>query len=670
MPSTISSNKPPRIHVSLLWKRVERFFEFSLPLLIIVLIVLSWFIAHRYQKTRIETAIVSYQETQLEVVRSVARSIRFYVENQLAHGVGINDIEQQILKRFVAPIHLLENGDAWIYAPDRVVFDLSSDFPEIYRGKSIREIFALQQVKGAFHFEEMSKAVETASEGVGWYVWLPGKGKEIASWTPVRFEDYVWTIGLSTPLNEILEATGTERRERLINTLMALATLFGGGFSITALWGFRHRRKLQQAAEQHNRDLQSMVASLEREVQRRTQSEKDLIQAEAERKKLSEQLMHAQKMEAIGTLAGGVAHDLNNILSGIVSYPDLLLASMPPDSPLFNPLKTIQTAGEQAAGIVQDLLTMARRGVGSKEIVNLNTVITEYLKSPSHLKKALQSPRVRIETRLDENLLNLRGAPGDLTKIVMNLIINALEALEGTGTITIVTENSYIDGQHSGTRNIDEGEYVHLRIVDTGRGIDANDLPRLFEPFYTKKKLGMSGSGLGLAVVWGTVQDHLGVIDAQSTPGEGTTFDVYLPATRKEPPHAEKTIDRENLLAKGESILVVDDIPLQRDIARHILEMFGYRVDTVDSGEAAVTYFETQAVDLVVLDMIMGEGMDGLDTYRSIVARYPGQKAIIASGFSETERVHDAQELGAGAYVKKPFLMEALALAVREELDR
>ena len=652
------------------WIKLQRIVEISLPVLIIILIMLGWYIAYRSQQTLVDTVISSYQETQLEIVRSVSRSIAFFVGDQLATGQSIEAIEQNILKRFVAPIHLLQNGDAWIYAPDHVVFDLSSDFPEIYRGKSMEAIFLLQKEKGASHYEEMCAAVSQAREGTGWYIWLPEKGREIAAWTSVRFGNYVWTIGLSTPLKEILQATGATRRKRLINALMALATLFGICFSLTAAWGIRDRRQFQLAVETHNRELQALVKNLETEVQRRIRSEAAAKDAEQERQRLSEQLLHAQKMEALGALAGGVAHDLNNILSGIISYPELLMARMPADSPMLGPLKTIQTSGERAASIVQDLLTMARRGVTEKQVLDLNTIINEYISSPAHRKKALQHPNIQIITRLGTDLLHLSGSPADLTKIIMNLVINALESFDRPGRLTITTENRYIDSMTIGTTEISEGEYVHLTVADTGCGIAADDLPRIFEPFYTQKTLGMSGSGLGLAVVWGTVHDHQGAIDVHSTPGEGTVFHIYLPATRLE---LEAPVDRmphELPKGAGESVLVVDDVPLQCDIATKILEMLGYRAYAVGNGETAVAYLKEHSVDLVVLDMILGKGMDGLDTYRAIREVRPNQKAIIASGFAETSRVREAQQIGAGAYVKKPFLMETLALAVRQELDR
>ena len=189
----------------------------------------------------------------------------------------------------------------------------------------------------------------------------------------------------------------------------------------------------------------------------------DHKEAEAERQRLSEQLMHAQKMEAIGALAGGVAHDLNNILSGIISYPELLIARLPADSPLVRPLQTIQASGEQAASIVQDLLTMAKRGLAEKKIINLNTVVNDYLQSPAHRKKSTQHPHVTVTTQLDTKLMHVRGSSADLAKIVMNLVINAYESFSTPGTITISTENRYIDGLTIGTTDIREGEYVHLK---------------------------------------------------------------------------------------------------------------------------------------------------------------------------------------------------------------
>ena len=390
----------------------------------------------------------------------------------------------------------------------------------------------------------------------------------------------------------------------------------------------------------------------------------------SEQKKLQDQLLQAQKMETLGRLAGGVAHDLNNILSGLVSYPELLRMQIPEDSPLRKPILTIQKSGEKAAALVQDLLTLARRGVVVKEVVHLNRIVSDYLKSPEHEKFKTDQPRVAIETNLNETVLNISGSPVHISKAVMNLISNAAEAIPESGKIIISTENRYLDKPLEGYGEVKEGDYVMLVVSDTGAGISPEDMGKIFEPFYTRKKMGRSGTGLGTTIVWGTVQDHSGYIDVESTEGKGTTFTLYFPATRDKLAEDDAAADRESYSGNGESILVVDDMEPQRQIATAVLTELGYRVMSVSSGEAAVEYLQSHTADLLVLDMIMDPGMDGLATYEKILQLNPEQKAIVVSGFSETDRVKEFQDLRSGEYLKKPFLMENLGLAVKKELAK
>jgi PAS domain S-box-containing protein len=396
----------------------------------------------------------------------------------------------------------------------------------------------------------------------------------------------------------------------------------------------------------------------------------ELKRADQDRKELQAQLQRAQKMEAIGTLAGGVAHDLNNILSGIVSYPELLLMDLPQNSPLRKPILTIQKSGEKAAAIVQDLLTLARRGVAATEVVNVNSIVMEYLLSPEHAKLEMNHPNVSVERHLDPNLLNILGSPVHLSKTIMNLVSNAAESMLDGGKIVITTENRHEDRPKNGFDDIEAGDYATLTVVDTGIGISQEDLERIFEPFYTKKSMGRSGTGLGMAVVWGTVKDHRGYIDIQSKEGEGTSITLYFPVTRKEFKKEVDLISLESLRGHGESILIVDDVKEQREIASEILEKLGYAVMAVASGEEAVNYMQDSPTDLMVLDMIMDPGIDGLETYQRVLKINPNQKAIIASGYSESSRVKETQRLGAGTYVKKPYLMEIIGRAIRSELDK
>jgi PAS domain S-box-containing protein len=393
-------------------------------------------------------------------------------------------------------------------------------------------------------------------------------------------------------------------------------------------------------------------------------------QAEEETRELQKQLQRAEKMEALGLLAGGVAHDLNNILSGLVSYPELLLMDLAEDSPMRQPIKTIERSGKKAAAIVQDLLTLARRGVAVTEIVNLNHIIEEFLESPECAKIKKFHPKFDLQVNLDAQLLNIMGSPVHLSKTIMNLVSNAAEALPDGGRAIIATKSQYVDQKLKGYDEVAEGDYAVLSVLDNGVGISVEDLEKIFEPFYTKKVMGRSGTGLGMAVVWGTVKDHSGYINVTSRKGSGTLFELFFPVTREKTETDSAPVALKEYSGNGEKILVVDDVPEQREIASIILTRLGYRVEVVSSGEMAVEYLQTRSVDLMILDMIMDPGIDGLDTYRKILAFRPGQKAIIASGFSETGRVKEAQRLGARRYVRKPYTTETIGLAVKEELEK
>jgi two-component system cell cycle sensor histidine kinase/response regulator CckA len=387
-------------------------------------------------------------------------------------------------------------------------------------------------------------------------------------------------------------------------------------------------------------------------------------------KKLETQLRQAQKMEAIGTLAGGVAHDLNNILSGLVSYPELLLLDIPEDSPLRKPMLAIQESGQKAAAIVQDLLTLARRGVSTSEVVNLNQIIQQYLVSLEFEKLLSYHPDVKVKHELEPDLFNILGSPVHLSKTIMNLVSNAAEAMPEGGAISISTQSRYVDKPINGYETITPGEYVSLTVADTGTGISPGEVNKIFEPFYSKKVMGRSGTGLGMSVVWGTVKDHHGYIDVTSTLEKGTTFILYFPVTRQEAQEFETPLKMQDYNGNGELILVIDDVEEQRKIACSILAKMGYTVKSLASGEEAVHYMKENSADLLILDMIMDPGIDGLETYKKILKMHPGQKAIIASGYSETGRVKKAQEIGAGVYLKKPYSLEKIGMAVHTALNK
>jgi len=403
----------------------------------------------------------------------------------------------------------------------------------------------------------------------------------------------------------------------------------------------------------------------------RKQSWENFFRQEVEKKELREKLACSQKMEALGLLAGGVAHDLNNVMSGLVSYPDYLLTKTAPDNPFYGPLKNIRESGQKAAAIVDELLTMARRGVTNTRIVDLNSLIDEYMASPELKAMREVHSKVEVVSVLDDELKAVDGSALHLKKCVMNLVGNAAEALPDGGRVVVSTANSFLDQPVRGYADVIKGEYVVLQVKDNGVGISPGDLPHIFEPFYTRKIMGRSGTGLGMAVVWGTVQDHQGYIDVQSILGQGTVVRIFLPASSRAPDDdTVHSVGRVHYMGHGETILIIDDVPEQRTLAGRMLKDLGYRVHTAESGETAVACVQTRRFDLILLDMIMEPGIDGLETYRRILKIHPDQKAIIVSGFSETERVKAAQKLGAGAYVKKPYVLETLGIAIRSELDK
>ncbi|MBW1749878.1 MAG: response regulator [Deltaproteobacteria bacterium] len=423
--------------------------------------------------------------------------------------------------------------------------------------------------------------------------------------------------------------------------------------------------KLEHRVVERTAELIEINKKLKEEIEERKK-------AEQERSRLETELSRAQKMEVLGRLAGGVAHDLNNVLSGIVSYPDLLLIDLPTDSPLREPLKSIKKSGERAAAIVQDLLALARRGVMVKKVITLNDVLEEYFQSPEYTRLCSIHPGIILEQHLDIHLQALEGSPVHLQKAIMNLLVNAFEAVESIGRVFVTTENRKVDNLFRGYEIIEKGNYVVLKIQDSGMGMSQEVLDKIFEPFYTKKQMGRSGTGLGMTVVWGTIKDHGGYLDIESKPGKGTTISLFFPVASQDiPTYQEESAENKQLdQGAGQSVLIVDDEVEQREIGVSILEKLGYRAWALSSGEEAVEFIKKQPVDLVLLDMIMPSGMDGLDSYRKILMITPGQKAVIVSGYSANDRVRDALELGIGAYLKKPYTIEQVSQAIHQELTR
>jgi len=393
------------------------------------------------------------------------------------------------------------------------------------------------------------------------------------------------------------------------------------------------------------------------------------LRAEEARQQLQEKLERAERYESLGLLAGGVAHDLNNMLGPIGGYAEMIARELPPESKIAARVNKIIKSSEDAAAVIQDLLTLARRGRYEFKTIDLNGVVDRYLESAAFEKIRERFPVVELRRDLHPDGGYIVGSESHLLKVIMNLIVNAFEAMppEG-GAITVRTEIARLGRLFSGFGPVPEGDYAILRIRDTGSGIAEEDLAKIFEPYFSKKHLGQSGSGLGLAVVYGIIKDHHGYYDVFSEPGMGTEFVLYFPLS-------EATVCADEAAAPigqtgNETVLVVDDSAEQRELVREIAAGLGYTVHTVENGHEAAAFVARQPVDILVLDMIMEPGFDGLDTYREIVKIRPGQKAIVVSGYSETERVREMMRLGSGSFLRKPYRVDDLARAIRKELDR
>ena len=390
-----------------------------------------------------------------------------------------------------------------------------------------------------------------------------------------------------------------------------------------------------------------------------------LLREENEREEIRSRLQKAEKMESIGLMAGGVAHDLNNILSGIVSYPELMLRRLPADSPLCRQVEAMRQSGLRAAAVVADLLTVARGVASKKETHDLNQIVSEYLDSPEFLKLCEQHPEVGFRNQTYAGELNILCSPVHIKKCLMNLSHNAAEAMSEPGICRILTGSRFLTAVEARGFNAPAGDYAFVLIEDDGPGISPQHINHIFEPFYSTKKMGRSGTGLGLSVVWNTVKEHHGLVTVDSG-DRGTVFGLYFPRLKEAALAADDPGLRQlSLKGQGQSILVVDDEEQMRDIAMEMLRELNYRAACVASGEEALDYLQRQSADLVLLDMLMEPGINGRQTYERILSFRPGQRALVVSGFSASAEVSAALRLGAGGFLGKPYSLDQLGLALR-----
>jgi PAS domain S-box-containing protein len=380
-----------------------------------------------------------------------------------------------------------------------------------------------------------------------------------------------------------------------------------------------------------------------------------------ERKQLETHLIQAQKMEAVGTLAGGLAHDFNNLMMAIQGNTSLMLLEMEPGHPHFERLKQIEEHVQSGVSLTGQMLAFARKGLYEVKTVNMNDLLDRTAGIFWRTKK-----EITIEKRYSRGLWAADVNPGQMEQVLINLYLNASQAMPGGGTLYLETGNFDLSRQEAQSHNMKPGRYIRISITDTGMGMDEQTRQRIFEPFFTTKGMGR-GTGLGLAIVYGIILNHSGLIKVYSEPGRGTTFNIYLPCSDRE--IAVPKLAGAELVTGSETILLIDDEEAILELNRELFERLGYRIFTASSGSEAVEIFteKKSEIDLVIMDMIM-PNLHGIALYDKLKGVNPGLKVILSSGYSLNGQARKIMDKGCNGFIQKPFRLSEISQKVREVL--
>lgn len=627
-----------------------------IALLFTLITIALWLSIAINYNDRQETILSNWNDAQMILVKNTASAVQSWMELRLQAGANVDQVDQEVFQRFIAPIHLLQNGDAWIYNRSHVIFDESSDFPELYRGKSIDMIFDIQKANGASHYSEVVQGVLNATEGTGWYVWLPEKGREYVAWSSVKLPNDTWTIGLSTPEPEILAFYGSQQNLQ--------REIFGVGAITLLLWGiFFLILRQQQNASAQMKMLEKSVSDQTTLAQRVTSQSEELAQINAELAKAS---------NAKDEFLANMGHELRTPLSTIIGLTYALQCQVygTVTEKQNNSLETILNTSQHLSSLINDILDLSKIEAGKMKMEIRPIQLASLLDSSlTFIDQQAFQKNIKISIKRDEQVKVVEGDELRLKQLLINLLNNSVKFTPEGGQIGIEVSCEL------------EEQRVAITVWDTGIGIAPEDMPRLFRPFVqldagTTRQYG--GTGLGLSLVVRIAEMHGGSISVTSVVGKGSRFTFYIPwqgndyqEYTEETTRIIRTLREVSRPEEKSLILMVNNQPADSQLLTDFLSAAGYEVITTGGVQDAIRLCKEHPPGLILVNtqMLDMEGQRILQLLRTTAVFSSIPIVVLTSLNLPGER---EQILGAGAneYLQKPVRLDRMAELIRSLLTK